>query len=139
MVGASLFDEGMFRLSHAEAVGLDPQCRLLLEHVWTAVQVGKTLRWCRLEIRVLAAWGLQKAERDVQPRATPGLDVDATCMIRYPTMLLLPRRTPHRRWLAPPPPQPARMWAACGASTKCSRCGRASYRAEFRSSQDVLP
>lgn len=36
----SAFDEGLFRLSRAEAVGLDPQCRLLLEHVWAAMQVG---------------------------------------------------------------------------------------------------
>ncbi len=33
------FDEGIFRLSQSEAVGLDPQCRILLECVWSAVQV----------------------------------------------------------------------------------------------------
>lgn len=34
-----LFDEGLFRLSRSEAVGLDPQCRRLLENVWAAMQV----------------------------------------------------------------------------------------------------
>lgn len=38
--GITAFDEGLFRLSLAEAVGLDPQCRLLLENTYAAIQVG---------------------------------------------------------------------------------------------------
>lgn len=41
MDGVSYFDEGLFRLSKAEAVGLDPQCRILLENTWAAMQVGR--------------------------------------------------------------------------------------------------
>ena len=54
MAGASLFDEGLFRLSRSEAIGLDPQCRLLLEYVWAAVQV------CGVhtaQMQPVAAWG----------------------------------------------------------------------------------
>ena len=40
MDGISYYDEGLFRLSKAEAVGLDPQCRILLEFTWAAMQVG---------------------------------------------------------------------------------------------------
>lgn len=40
MDGIWAFDEALFRLSRAEAVGLDPQCRVLLENTWGAMQVG---------------------------------------------------------------------------------------------------
>ena len=39
MDGVAEFDEGLFRLSRAEAVVLDPQCRVLLETTWAAMQV----------------------------------------------------------------------------------------------------
>lgn len=39
MNGVAKFDEEVFRLSAAEAMGLDPQCRILLECVWVALQV----------------------------------------------------------------------------------------------------
>lgn len=35
--GVSLFDDQLFRISRVEATGMDPQCRLLLEHTFTAV------------------------------------------------------------------------------------------------------
>lgn len=35
----SKFDEGVFRLSRAEAIGLDPQCRMLLDNTFAAFQV----------------------------------------------------------------------------------------------------
>lgn len=38
MDGVAAFDEGLFRLSRAEAVGLDPQCRVLLENTWAALR-----------------------------------------------------------------------------------------------------
>ena len=37
MEGVSQFDEGLFRLSRMEAVGLDPQCRVVLEQTAAAV------------------------------------------------------------------------------------------------------
>lgn len=37
--GASCFDAGLFRLSSAEALGLEPQCRLLQESCWESMQV----------------------------------------------------------------------------------------------------
>lgn len=39
MPDIDLFDDGLFRLSQTEAVGLDPQCRRLLENVYAASQV----------------------------------------------------------------------------------------------------
>ena len=39
MDGVAAFDEGLFRLSRSEAAGLDPQCRVLLENTWAALQV----------------------------------------------------------------------------------------------------
>ena len=39
MDGVAEFYEGLFRLSRAEAGGLDPQCRVLLENTWAAMQV----------------------------------------------------------------------------------------------------
>ncbi len=41
--GVERFDEAIFRLSTAEAVGMDPQCRVLLEQTHAAIQVGKML------------------------------------------------------------------------------------------------
>ena len=35
----SLFDSQAFKMAHGEAVGLDPQSRLLLEQVYMAMQV----------------------------------------------------------------------------------------------------
>ena len=36
--GVAAFDHGLFRLSEAEATGIDPQCRLLLEHSATVLR-----------------------------------------------------------------------------------------------------
>lgn len=41
MDGVALFDEALFRLSRMEAVGLDPQCRKLLENTFAAMQVQR--------------------------------------------------------------------------------------------------
>ena len=40
---ASKFDSQAFRLAHGEAVGMDPQSRLLLEQVHAAMQVPAML------------------------------------------------------------------------------------------------
>lgn len=37
MASIPMFDEGFFRLSRSEAVGLDPQCRVLLEQTGAAL------------------------------------------------------------------------------------------------------
>ena len=46
MDGVAEFDEGLFRLSRAEAGGLDPQCRVLLENTWAAMQVRYNALLC---------------------------------------------------------------------------------------------
>ena len=37
------FDDGAFRLAKAEAVAMDPQCRVLLEHTFASLQVRRLL------------------------------------------------------------------------------------------------
>lgn len=39
MPAVDRFDEGLFRLAQAEAVAMDPQCRVLLEHTYASMQV----------------------------------------------------------------------------------------------------
>lgn len=39
MPGIDRFDDGAFRLAKAEAVAMDPQCRVLLEHTFACLQV----------------------------------------------------------------------------------------------------
>lgn len=38
--GVEAFDESIFRLSKSEAVGMDPQCRVLLEQTWEVLDDG---------------------------------------------------------------------------------------------------
>jgi hypothetical protein len=56
MDGVAEFDEGLFRLSQAEAGGLDPQCRMLLENTWAAMQVlccaAPCCALCRVQLAV---------------------------------------------------------------------------------------
>ena len=39
MTDPSLFDSQAFRLAHGEGVGMDPQSRMLLEEVYSAIEV----------------------------------------------------------------------------------------------------
>ena len=107
--GVAAFDEGLVRLSRAEAVGLDPQCRLLLEHAWAAMQVGGRCTGDQQPCPTLPA----QPHLPVRPvlALNDGPWVQCCCRMRV------------LRWLAPRTHRLARMWAVCGASTKSCRWG----------------
>lgn len=55
-----LFDEGIFRLSKNEAVGMDPQCRQLLQQTWETLDDGGVMQapslWAYTGVYVGCVW-----------------------------------------------------------------------------------